>query len=438
MLLRNVDTLVRQDDDRSVDRGVDVLVRDGRIAEIDDEIAASDATLDCSERIVLPGLVNCHAHTPGVLTRGWSDDRTLFPWLDATAAVHERADEDTRRAGARLSAAMLLATGTTTVNDMWNTYLAPAFEATGIRALLGCTQVVVDDTEPAEVEERLDAAETFVREYADHPTIHPTVPVHSVYRSTPDVLRRSHDIATEHDVPYHVHVSETREENEDCRDAHGTTPTGLLDDLGVLDERGVLAHCVHLSDADRERIADSGAGVAHCPSANAKLGSGVADLPALDGVPIGLGTDGAASNNALNPFREARVAALLQKQRDPGALTAQRALDAVTREAAAVLGLSDEIGSVEVGKRADLVLLDRNDPTLRPHFGDEGLVSNLVYSFHGRADAVLVEGEVVVEDGSVVAGIDGAADAVQAFCDDVTDDLDRPGPERRAGRERQR
>jgi 5-methylthioadenosine/S-adenosylhomocysteine deaminase len=425
MLLQDVDTAFLQDDARTVAHDVDVLVRGGRIVEVDDRVTTGDETIDCSDRILLPGLINCHAHTPGILTRGWSDDESLFDWLDSTGAVLAEADRDLRRAAARLSATRLLETGTTTVNDMWNTYLGETFEAVGIRALLGCG-LADEGVDRDDVDERLDAAREFVAAGTDHPRLHPTVPVHSVYRASGDLLESAHDIAAAHDVPFHVHVSETRRENEDCLAEHGLTPTAYLDDLGVLDERGVLAHCVHLTDDDGDLIRERGAGVAHCPAANCKLGSGVADLPALEGVPVGLGTDGAASNNTLDLFREARLAALLQKRTDPEAVTAQGALDMVTRDAARVLGMADVLGSIEVGKRADLVLLDATDPTLRPHYGDAGLLSNIIYSFHGRVETAIVEGEVVVEDGAALADVGDAVEAVGSFCERIGTEFERP------------
>jgi len=319
----------------------------------------------------------------------------------------------------------MVETGTTTVNDMWNTYLADEFEAVGIRALMGNGMAVFDDTSPEQVDEALAHNRAFAAQYADHPTVHPTVPVHSVYRATPELIDRAHALATERDLPFHMYLSETERENEECLAERGVTPTGWLDERGALDEHAVLAHCVHLTDDDRRRIAESGAGVAHCASANLKLGSGIADVPALDGVPVGLGTDGAASNNSVNLVREARTAALVHKREDPGAVTAQRVLDAMTCEAAAALGMADEIGSIEVGKRADVVLLDTSDPTLTPHIGDEGLLSNLIYSFHGRIETTIVDGDVVVKDGNAKTDVDGAAAAVQAFCERV-DETDRP------------
>lgn len=425
MLLQNIDTAFRQDADRSIDHDVDLRIRDGEIAEIGRSPSAEN-TVDCSDKIALPGLINCHSHTPNVITRGWSDDRSLFPWLDANDRVLEHADRNDKRAAARLSAVLMLETGTTTVNDMWNTYLVDELETTGIRAFMGNGMGATEDTDPALVRESVETNRAFADDYRGHSTIHPTVPVHSVYRATADLLRMAHDLAATHDLPFHIHVSETRQENEDCKAEHGMTPTAWLDDLGVLDHRAVLAHGVHLTEDDRATIGATDAGIAHCATANLKLGSGIADIPSMDEIPVGIGTDGAASNNSLNLFREGRTAALVHKRDDPSAITAQRILDMMTCEAAATLGMEDTIGSLEEGKRADIVLLDKNDPTLRPHIGDDGLLSNLIYSFHGQADTTIVDGEIVVEDGTATTEIDTATDAIEEFYNEMNERRDGP------------
>ena len=420
MLLKNIDTAFRQDEERNIDHGIDILVRDGDIVEIGDDLSGEDA-IDCSDTIALPGLINCHTHTPTLLARGWCDDKSLFPWLEATDQVLQRADRSQKRSAARLAAALMVETGTTTFNDMWNTYLVDEFETVGIRALVGSTLAEFDDADSSDVRAGLETNATFIEEYRPHPTIHPTVPVHSVYRATERLLQRAHELAATHNVPFHIHVSETRQENEDCIAEYGLTPTGLLEELDVLDQQAVLAHAVQLTDDDRTTIADSDAGIAHCATSNLKLGSGIADIPSLEGVSVGIGTDGAASNNSLNPVREGRTAALVHKRTDPSAITAQRILDMLTREGAASLNMDGEIGSLEQGKRADIVLIDKQDPTLHPHLGDTGLLSNLLYSFHGRVETTIVNGEIVVENGTVTAEIEPAVDAVDAFCRAVAD-----------------
>lgn len=399
-----------------------MLIRNGKIVEIAEGLSGEEV-IDCTDKIALPGLINCHTHTPNIITRGWSDDRRLFSWLDANSPVLEFADRHHKRAGARLSAALMLETGTTTFNDMWDTYLVDEFEDLGIRALMGLGMVETEDMDPEHVEEEIKINREFAEDYQEHPTIHPTIPVHSVYRSTGNLLQAAHDLAATYDLPFHTHLSETRRENEDCLKEHGVTPTGWLDQLGVLDHRGVLAHCVHFTPTDRKRIAESHAGIIHCASANLKLGSGIADIPAIERNLIGLGTDSAASNNTLNLFREGRTAALIHKRDNPNAITAQRILDMMTCEAAAALNMEDVVGTLEEGKRADIILLDKTDPTLCPRFGDQGLVSNLIYSFRGQPDMVIIEGEIVVENRSVKADLETASKTLQNFCSIATDEF---------------
>lgn len=422
MLLKNIDTALKQDSERRVEHGLDMLIRNGKIVEIAEGLSGEEV-IDCTDKIALPGLINCHTHTPNIITRGWSDDRRLFSWLDANSPVLEFADRHHKRAGARLSAALMLETGTTTFNDMWDTYLVDEFEDLGIRALMGLGMVETEDMDPEHVEEEIKINREFAEDYQEHPTIHPTIPVHSVYRSTGNLLQAAHDLAATYDLPFHTHLSETRRENEDCLKEHGVTPTGWLDQLGVLDHRGVLAHCVHLTPTDRKRIAESHAGIIHCASANLKLGSGIADIPAIERNLIGLGTDSAASNNTLNLFREGRTAALIHKRDNPNAITAQRILDMMTCEAAAALNMEDVVGTLEEGKRADIILLDKTDPTLCPRFGDQGLVSNLIYSFRGQPDMVIIEGEIVVENRSVKADLETASKTLQNFCSIATDEF---------------
>ncbi|MEZ3115579.1 amidohydrolase family protein [Halobaculum sp. MBLA0147] len=418
MRLANIDTAFLQDADRTVAHDVDLLLEDGEIVAVESDLAdqSDHRVLDCRDRIAVPGLVNCHAHTAMQFARGLSDDEPLFEWLATNGTYTAAVDRDTKRAGCRFATRLMLERGTTTVHDMWNTYLADEFANFGIRAVIGSTMGEEEPPGPDETRPRLETTREAVEAFADRPTLHPSVPVHSVYRATPELLRAAHEVAADAGIPFHVHVAENATEVQRVRDAYGTTPVGVLDDLGVLDEHTVAVHCTELTDADRERLGAAGAGVAHCPSANLKLGGGVADVSALpDSVAVGIGTDGAGSNNDLAPLREARLAALLQKRADPTAMDAQRALDLVTREGAAVLGLDDRLGSLVPGHRADVTLFDATDPALTPAIGDEGLLSNLIYSFHGHAETVLVEGEVVVDDGRCRTDTDDAVATVEAF-----------------------
>jgi 5-methylthioadenosine/S-adenosylhomocysteine deaminase len=179
----------------------------------------------------------------------------------------------------------------------------------------------------------------------------------------------------------------------------GLTPTEYIGELGLLEQDIIPSHCVHLSESDEKILEQDNAKIARCPSSNLKLGSGIADVRSLKhrGLDVAIATDSSGSNNHLNLFREARMASLLQKREDPKNISPQEALDMVIIDAAKVLGLEDEVGSVEQGKRADLIIVDEEDTGVSPYHGEEGLISNLVYSFDGEAETVLVNGDIVFE-----------------------------------------
>ncbi|ERG89470.1 MAG: cytosine deaminase related metal-dependent hydrolase [halophilic archaeon J07HX5] len=424
MRLANIDTAFLQDDNRTVRHDLDILVQGGEIVAVAPDL--SDQTghhvIDCHDQIAVPGLVNCHAHTAMQFARGLSDDEPLFEWLATNGTYTAVVDRDTKRAACRLATRLMLERGVTTVHDMWNTYLADEFTDLGIRAVIGSTMAENEPSSPSKTRPRLEKTREAIAAFAGRPTLHPSVPVHSVYRATPELLQAAHDLAADADIPFHIHVAENATEVRRCRDVHGTTPVGVLDQMNVLDEHTVAVHCTELTNTDRERLGAAKAGVAHCPSANLKLGSGVANVSAVpDDVAVGIGTDGAGSNNDLAPLREARLATLLQKQEDPAAVDAQYALDMMTREGAAVLGLEDRLGSLLPGHRADITLFDSTDPALTPAIGDAGLLSNLVYSFHGHAETVLVEGRVVVDDGRCLTDTGDAAATVETFQAEMAD-----------------
>ncbi len=417
MLLEDCRYLFTQDADRTVREHVDVRVADGRIAAVGDDLDAAGETVECSDAAVLPGLVNAHTHAAMTVLRGISDDKPLQPWLEEDIfPAEEQLDKAAVKAGTRHAIMEMLLSGTTCFNDMYapEDPVAEAVDATGIRAVLGRGIMDLDgDTDAA-----LQDSERFVAAWQGHDRVTPAVAPHAPYTCSTALLEAAMDQAERYDVPLHLHVAETQGDVADCRDAHGATPVRYLADHGLLDARTVAAHGVHLTDGDRAALADAGAGVAHNPAANLKLGSGVADVAALRdrGVPVGVGTDGVASNNSLDLWEEAKLAALLQKERDPAAVTAQDALDMVTRDAAAVLGLGDRIGTIEAGMAADMVAVPLDDPAMQPAATAEGVLSHLVYGFRGRVDTAVVAGEVLVRDGRPV-GMD--TDAVRTAVEDV-------------------
>lgn len=404
LLLKNIRFLVTQNEEREILENVDVLVKQDRIFEIGRNLSdhySPDEIIDCSTKLVLPGLINTHTHASMTAFRGISDNKLLDDWLheDIFPAEDSLTPEDAYYAALAASIEMLK-TGTTCFSDMYfhMEQVADAVEESGIRAVLarGLTDI--------EEEQDLDKVLDQLVDLVQRKRVKPAVAPHSIYTCSEDLLLDSKEIAEKFDLLYHIHLSETRQENEDSLEARGMTPTEYLDNLGILGRNVVAAHGTHLDHEDIQALADNDAGIAHNPSANLKLGSGIADIPELrrKGVKIGLGTDGPASNNNLNLFEEMKISALLQKREDPRIIDEQEVLDMATIEAAEILGVDDELGSIEERKKADLITIDLDDLEMRPFHGKRGIVSNLVYSFSGTVSEAIVNGDIVVREGEPV------------------------------------
>jgi 5-methylthioadenosine/S-adenosylhomocysteine deaminase len=376
-----------------------------------DEIAARFAAarvLDYPQGLILPGLINAHTHAAMALFRGLADDLPLEEWLNSHIFPAEKhLDYQFVYWGTKLAVAEMLLSGTTTFCDMYlfTDAVAQAVVDTGIRAVVG--EVLYDFPSPnyGKPDNGLRFTEDLCRTYQGHPRVRVAVEPHAVYTCSPDSLEKSKALADAHNTRWIIHLSETAREVADCLEHYGDTPVGHLHRLGLLTANTVADHAVALTDRDMELLAASGAGVAHCPESNMKLASGmapVADLLSL-GVPVGLGTDGCASNNNLDMLGELDTAAKLAKLRglDPTALPAREALALATRQGARVLGLEGETGMLAPGLKADLVVIDLDQPHLTPVYDP---YSHLVYAATGAdVQTVIVEGRILVEDRQILA-----------------------------------
>ncbi|MFB6115778.1 MAG: amidohydrolase family protein [Candidatus Nanohalobium sp.] len=402
-LLKNIRFLVTQNEDREVMENVDVLIYKDEVARIGrglEDYVNPETVIDCSEKIVIPGLINTHTHSSMTLLRGISDNTKLQEWLESYIfPAEDKIEEVDAYLGSMLGSIEMLESGTTTFNDMYfhMEKVADAVEDSGIRAVL--SKGLTDIEEPADMYE----AEHLIRSYQDHDRIDIGVAPHSVYTCSENLLLDAKQLADKHDTIYHIHLSETEKENQDLLKDHGMTPTEYLDELGILEGKVIAAHGTHLTSDDMDRLERTGTGLAHNPAANMKLGSGRANVIELEsrGLNIGLGTDGPASNNSLNMFDEAKLAALIHKEEDPEALDEQQILDMLTIDAAKALDIDDKVGSIEEGKKADIVTVDLNQASMRPFYGSRGAVSNLIYSFDGDVSEVFVNGDLVVESGDI-------------------------------------
>ncbi|MHB8620199.1 MAG: amidohydrolase [Chloroflexota bacterium] len=359
-------------------------------------------TIEASGRALLPGLVNCHTHSPMSLFRGTSDVLPLHPWLEWVGPRGSRYDEEDIYWGALLASCQMIGAGVTTFADMYirQDVVARAVEVAGLRGFLseGVMAGKLDGGLRGTVDEQLGRAEAFVRGWngrADGRIIAGIAP-HSVYTCDTGLLRELAELARSTGARLHIHISETEREVAECQALHGRRPPRLLADCGCFEVTALGAHCVHLDQADIALMAEFGVGVSHNPGSNLKLRSGLAPVPALlrAGVKVGLGTDSAGSNDSLDLWRDLYLAAVLH-QWDDDAAPAWSALEMATSGGAAAIGLDAEIGTVEPGKRADLILIDLASPNLVPV---TDVAFALAFAMRGdEVDTVLVDGKIVME-----------------------------------------
>ncbi len=405
VVLDRIDLVVTVDTEHSVIEGAAIAIEDGRIAEIGPSGSLTgDERIDLSGHLVAPGLINTHTHLAMTLLRGWAEGVDLQGFLERVwAAEGAIMDPQTCELGTELGALEALLGGTTTTLDM---YLHP--ESThrgavrvGLRHLCGPIFFDFPGLDAMQWHERIEFARNWPERVADIGG--PEVPLylmpHSTYTDSPEHLGEVTQVAEEINASIHLHVSETLAENEDVATRYQKSPVEVLQSSGMLSRHVVYGHGVHLSDHDLELTQGAGAAIAHCPGSNMKLGSGLIDLSRLHdaGVTVGLGTDGCSSSNDLDMWQAMRMAAHVQAiTSSPARVSAAKTFAAATREAAKALMIDHLVGSIEVGKRADLIALDLNKPHLTPIHDVYAL---LVFAA-GRGDVtdVWVDGERVVED----------------------------------------
>jgi len=411
-------TLVTVNAQDEVLDNADLAIAGGRIVGVGSapEGFVPDRVLDGRDRIVLPGLVNTHTHLSMTLMRNYADDLAFWPWLlERVKPLEDHLTPEDVRIGARLGLAELIRGGTTCFHDMYFhlDQVADEVARCGLRARL--CGALFDNSGRGEA--LLRAAVELHDRWHGNGDGRVTVGLapHSAYLCSPGYLREILAEAVRLKCGLHVHVAETEREVSDSRERHGVTPVQQLAELGCFGVPTVAAHAIYVDAADRRVLREGGVSVAHNPSSNLKLANGIAPVQDLldDGVNVSLGTDGAASNNNLNLFEEMHLAALLQKwlKRDAEALPAREVLRMATIRGARALGLDGDIGSLEIGKRADVIMIDAAQPHLAPRHDPIAL---LVYSAQA-ADVctVLVDGRILLED-RVLCTLDEAALLAQA------------------------
>ncbi|MEM4201633.1 MAG: amidohydrolase [Candidatus Hadarchaeum sp.] len=392
---------------REILRNASILVEGDRIVDIGDAAEVKrrhkpDMVIDARDRVVMPGLVNLHLH-PGTIIRGVGEHMGLEEWAEQILYPYLAAMRpDDAYYSACLAYAEALLTGTTTINLMYAYIfeMARAAEDMGIRAVLSSEAADLVEGQPT-----LEENERAFRElHSPNGKIKVWFGVEWLPISSDEFLLKARELADKYNTGIHIHLNESKGEVEACLKKFGKRPTERAYEFGVMGPDVVAAHCVWLSDREMRLYAETGTHISHNPVSNAKLGNGLAKIPELVelGVNVGLGTDDSACNDTFNMFETMKFASLAQKSRftDASKMPAMQVLEMATLNGARALGMEKEIGSIEVGKKADIILIDLNVPNMRPvHFGEySNICQNLVYSSLGNSvDTVMVDGQVVVE-----------------------------------------
>ncbi|MBW2642482.1 MAG: amidohydrolase [Deltaproteobacteria bacterium] len=399
-------TILTLDSENSIFENSFLCIRGDSISEIgtgNPVLSKAEKIIDAEGGLILPGLVNCHTHAAMSLFRGLADDLPLMEWLNNYIFPAEsKMDGEFVYTGTMLALAEMIMSGTTTFCDMYlfEEEVAKAARKAGVRSLVG--EVLYDFPSPnyGPVEKGLKYTESLIQKWRDDPLVSIAVEPHSLFTCSPKLLTASNELALKYNVPLIIHVAETLTEVDEIKEKYGKTPVKHLDSLGLLGPHLIADHCVHLENPDIKLMAEHGVNVVHNPESNMKLASGIAPVPQMlsQGLTVGLGTDGCASNNNLDLFSEMDTAAKLHKVNmlDPTVMDSITVLRMATIQGARALGLQDITGSLEVGKKADVIVIDTHKPHLTPMYN---ATSHLVYAARGNdVRHSIINGQPVMED----------------------------------------
>ena len=411
---KSADILVTNGTVLTLDAG-DTEIVDGAVAIAKDTITAVGAAdefgdwsvsqeIDANGGIIMPGLINCHTHAAMTCFRGLADDLQLMTWLnDHIFPAEAKLDEHKVFWGTLLACAEMIMSGTTCFCDMYlyEDAVARAAKEAGVRAVVGEVLYDFDSPNYGPIEKGFEYTQTLIDTWKGDPLVSIAVEPHSTYLCAPELLKRASNLAQTFNLPLVIHLAESKSEVEQIRKRYGRTPVEHLAELDVLAPNVIACHCVELTPNDITLLQRSDVKVAHNVESNMKLASGVAPIPGLlkEGICVGLGTDGCASNNDLDLFLEMDTVAKLHKVKtlDPTTMDARTVLRMATIQGARVLGLGESIGSLEKGKKADLIIIDTHKPHLTPMYNP---VSHLVYAAMGSdVRTSIIDGAIVMEDG---------------------------------------
>ncbi|MFC1857729.1 amidohydrolase [Thermodesulfobacteriota bacterium] len=433
ILVSNGTVLTMDAADQQIENGT-VAIKDDSIIAVGEADNFSDwqtgQVINAQGGIIMPGLVNTHTHASMTCFRGIADDLPLMTWLnDHIFPAEAKLDSEKVYWGAVLACTEMILSGMTCFCDMYlfEDEVARAAHDTGVRAVVG--EVLYDFPSPnyGPIEKGFEYSEMLIDKWKDNPLITIAVEPHSPYLCAPDLLKKAFSLTQTHEIPLIIHISETESEVAGIKDKYGSTPLGHLAALDVLAPNLLACHCVVLSDEDISLLKQFDVKVAHCPESNMKLASGIAPIPDLiqEGICVGLGTDGCASNNNLDLFSEMDMAAKLHKVNsgDPTVMDAGTVLKMCTSDGARALGLEKTTGSIEPGKKADIIIIDTRQPHLTPMYHP---VSHLVYAARGGDVATtIINGKVVMQDRQLLSiNVQEVMEIIQTFAEDIKGNAD--------------
>ncbi len=410
ILIKNGMIVTMDSEQRIIENGAvaisgDLICDMGPDRDFNDSRAAK--VIDAKNGIVMPGLINTHTHASMTCFRGLADDLDLMTWLnDYIFPAEAKLNFEKVKSGALLACAEMILSGTTCFADMYlfEDAVAEAASHAGMRAVVG--EVLYDFPSPSygPIEQGFIYTQELIKKWQKDPLITIAVEPHSPYLCDPELLSRAADISKTHDIPLIIHVAETQNEVSTIQKDYGNTPVAHLEKIGVLSPRLLACHCVALTKQDIDILASHDVKVSHNPESNMKLASGISPVPELinAGVCVGLGTDGCTSNNNIDMFLEMDTAAKLHKVNtmDPTVMDAKTVLKMATSNSAKSLGLEKITGSLEAGKKADLIIIDTNKPHLTPMYN---VYSHLVYAAGGNDVATsIINGRLVMENGDLL------------------------------------
>jgi len=403
LLIRDCQVLTMDAADRTLQRGL-VAVDHGCIVHVgcNDAGYTASTEIDGRRKLLMPGLINAHTHIAMTLFRGLAEDIPLDAWLEKVIWPREaKLKPEDVYAGALLGCAELIKTGTTCFNDMYffMDQVAEAVAKSGLRAVLA--EGIIEQGDPKKGQEALQKSEVFAKNYhrSAGGRVRTRLGPHSEYSCSPEFLRKVKDRAQSLGVGIHMHLAESKPYADSVAAKLGKSATRRLEEIGFLDDQLIVAHCIHVHQEEMNILARHQVGIAHCPVSNMKVALGIAKIVDMvnRGIPVGIGTDGPASNNHVDMLKDMKIAALAQKSLygDARALPAKKLLRMATIDGAKALGLDREIGSIEVGKKGDLILIDLNKPHLSPPADPWTTVAHS--SMGSDVDTVVVEGRILMQ-----------------------------------------